>query len=98
MKRGYQTRDPLFNVYAMANSLPHGRLGLTVSKRVSARAVDRNRVRRQVRDAYRLSQGRLAGFDVVVMAKSAATQAGGPALRESLVQHWDQIARQCKRS
>lgn len=98
MKRGHQTRDAFFNVYVISNALSHGRLGLTVSKRVSARAVDRNRVKRQIRESYRSRREQLAGLDVVVMAKTAAGQAGNPDLRESLIQHWEQIARQCKKS
>lgn len=98
MKRGRQTRDALFNVYALSNTLSYGRLGITVSKRVSPRAVGRNRVKRQIRESYRSHHTQLAGFDVVVMATTAAGRAGNPALRQSLVQHWEQIVLRCKPS
>jgi ribonuclease P protein component len=98
MKRGRQTRDTLFKVYAHSNALSYGRLGITVSKQVSRRAVDRNRVKRQIRESYRLCHEQLAGLDVVVMATGTAGQAGNPALRQSLKQHWEQIALRCKPS
>jgi ribonuclease P protein component len=47
------------------------RLGLVVPKKVLARAVDRNRLRRILREAFRLSQAELGGLDVVIRLKSA---------------------------
>lgn len=98
MKRGSRTRDELFSVFAIANSLPQGRLGLAVSKKVSPRAVDRNRIKRHVRESFRSHQETLAGLDVVVMANPAAKQSAPPALRDSLNQHWERIIRQCRKS
>ncbi|MHB1942693.1 MAG: ribonuclease P protein component [Acidiferrobacteraceae bacterium] len=71
------------------------RLGITVSRKVSKRAVDRNRIKRQVRESFRLNWRRIDGFDVVVTAQPAAAQAEGPALRRSLEQHWDRLHQRC---
>ncbi len=98
MKRGCRVRDELFSVFAIANNLSHGRLGLAVSKKVSMRALDRNRIKRHVRESFRLCQGNLAGLDIVVMANPAAKQSAPPALRDSLNQHWERIVRQCRKS
>ncbi len=98
MKRGSRTRDELFSVFAIANSLPRGRLGLAVSKKVSLRAVDRNRIKRHVRESFRAHQEALVGLDVVVMANPAAKQSAPPALRDSLNQHWERTIRQCRKS
>lgn len=40
-------------------------------KKVLARAVDRNRLRRILREAFRLSQTELGGLDVVIRLKAA---------------------------
>ena len=57
------------NVYARRNGLGRPRLGLAVSRRVGP-AVFRNRVKRRVREAFRLLQHDLPrGYDLVVRAR-----------------------------
>lgn len=58
-------------VHGAPNGLEHARLGLSVSRRVG-NAVVRNRVKRRIREAFRLSQHELPrGLDLVVVARSA---------------------------
>jgi ribonuclease P protein component len=53
------------------------RLGITVSNRVSGKAVVRNRVKRWVRESYRRMSGLVpAGLDLVVVARPTATGRG----------------------
>jgi ribonuclease P protein component len=42
------------------------RLGILVSRRHAALATDRNRIKRCIREAFRLEQASLAGLDVLV--------------------------------
>ena len=56
-------------VFCIPNNLPHGRLGLSVSRKVG-NAVRRSRVKRMLREAFRLTQDeRPVGFDLVVVAR-----------------------------
>ncbi|NKI35709.1 ribonuclease P protein component [Wenzhouxiangella sp. XN79A] len=64
------------------------RLGMTVSKRVARRAVERNRVRRQIRESFRLHRPELARLDFVVRALPSAAGADNPELRRSLNELW----------
>jgi len=55
------------------------RLGLIVPKRILQRAVDRNRVKRVLREWFRHSRERLAGRDCVIRLTPARTK--GPAIK-----------------
>lgn len=87
-RTGRRIRDSLFSVHTRANSLGHARLGLTVSRRVSKKAVVRNRIKRCVRESFRSTQSTLDGLDLVVIAQPNAGAADMAALRESLQRHW----------
>lgn len=92
MKDGKRTRDEYFTVYARDNGFAHGRLGMAVARKVSTAAVCRNRLRRQIRESFRLHQHALAGLDIVVMANARAAAADNPALRVALNTHWKRLA------
>ena len=62
-------------VYFRPNKFGHNRLGVTVSAKLG-HAVVRNRARRRLRETYRLNETRLkSGFDIVIVARSAAAEA-----------------------
>ena len=62
-------------LYARRNHLSQNRIGLTVSKKLGG-AVVRNRVRRRLREIYRLNEERFApGWDIVVVARSRCVNA-----------------------
>jgi ribonuclease P protein component len=53
-------------VMVRPNQVGHARLGMIVAKRLLARAVDRNRVKRCVRESFRLVLPELPACDFVV--------------------------------
>ena len=57
-------------LYARRNRMNTNRVGVTVSKKLG-HAVVRNRVRRRLREVYRLNETRFSpGWDIVVVARS----------------------------
>jgi len=67
-RRIARTAGPL-RVFGRPNGLSHSRLGLNVSRRVG-HAVRRNRVKRMLREAFRLTQQEWPGaYDVIVVAR-----------------------------
>ena len=74
-REGARARSELLTVVVLENGRAYSRLGLSVGKRVSKRAVDRNRVRRVFREAFRLARADLpVGLDVVLIAPPGATR------------------------
>ena len=66
LRTGTARRTDRFRLSARPNALPYARLALVVPKRFAPRAVDRNRVRRLIRETFRLNQLHFAGQDLVV--------------------------------
>jgi ribonuclease P protein component len=76
-----------------ANTLGRPRLGMAVSRKAVARAVDRNRIKRIVRESFRARQAELGGWDVVILARAGAAKITRSALRAELEQHWNRLKR-----
>ena len=63
-----ESRGPL-TILARPNDLPHARLAIQTSRRVGT-AVRRNRIRRLLREAFRLMQHDLPrGYDLVIVVR-----------------------------
>lgn len=68
--RGKSAAMPSLVLYVRRNGRKENRLGLTVSTKVG-KAVVRNKVRRRLREIYRLHQAELdRGWDLVAVARS----------------------------
>ena len=91
-RKGGRARAGLLRARLRPNGRRHGRLGLAVSLKAARTAVVRNRVRRQLRESFRINQRRLAGLDVVV---SLSRPGAGAAidLRPQLPRLWSEVVR-----
>lgn len=81
-----------FHAEASASDRDTARVGLAVSRRVSKRAVVRNRIKRQVRESFRHNLGTLPSFDVMVVARGSAATQENAVLRADLERLWQRLA------
>ena len=77
-RRLYQTSgqaDGYLVLYARRNRSDCNRVGITVGKKLG-KAHIRNRIRRRIREVYRLNEDKFQpGWDIVVVARSRAVEA-----------------------
>ena len=73
--KGKSGVSPCLVVYCRPNRRENNRLGVTVSAKLG-HAVVRNRVRRRLREIFRLSQPEMKqGYDIILVARSRAVKA-----------------------
>jgi ribonuclease P protein component len=93
--RGRRFGNGFFAVTARPNDIGGPRLGLAVSVKNAGNSVERNRLRRTIRESFRLHQHDLPAVDIVVSARGRAREAPGAELRTSLVALWKKVTEQC---
>ncbi len=91
-----RSSDDYFRMMARVNDIQKHRLGMAVSKKACAKAVDRNRIKRVVRENFR---NRMIGtvtdksLDIVILPTSQAANQSNKILDESLSIHWQKLIR-----
>jgi len=89
-RSSFRSVDNKFLVLAQRNGLVIARLGLAISKRRINKAVERNRVKRLIRESFRHQKIDLGGLDVVVIAQKNISFKDGD-ITKSLSIHWEQV-------
>ena len=82
-----------FTFLIRENTISHARLGLAIAKKSAKRAVDRNRIKRVIRESFRHLQHDLPNIDVVIMCRPAAVDLNSKKMRKQLDRQWAYICR-----
>ena len=93
--RGKRLGNSHFGATVQPNALGLARLGLAVASKPFGGSVPRNRIRRLIRESFRLRQHELPDVDLVISARPRAKDATAAELRASLDGLWDKIKVQC---
>ncbi len=72
------------------------RIGFAVAKKQLKRAVDRNRVKRLLRESFRLHQNELPATDIVVMVRFKILRLTNQQIFARLDKHWRKVIKQCE--
>lgn len=82
-----------FLILAAPNNLGHARVGLIFSKKNLKLAVQRNRIKRQVRETFRNQQD-LPALDIIVLGRQGLAQLENPAVHSALDDIWRRVKKQ----
>lgn len=74
------------------NGLGYPRLGLAIAKRQVRFAVERNRLKRLIRESFRGAKQQLSDLDIVIMARRKARVADNAVVYASLARHWESLS------
>lgn len=89
-----RSADRYWTILYRTNEVGVARLGMAVAKKRAKRAVDRNRLKRIIRESFRC-QRKLPGVDIVVLPRDPSVKASSAELSKSLNEHWLRIAKKC---
>lgn len=88
----------MFIVVSCRNEFSHARLGMAIAKRYVPLSVERNRVRRIIRESFRHYQADLKAVDIVVFTQKALHQQSNTCLQEDLNDQWQTLLTSQKHS
>lgn len=74
------------------------RIGFALTKKAVKHAVDRNRIKRVLRESFRLNQSQLAPVDIIVLARRGASDLDNSALHKLADDLWIRLEKSQKKS
>lgn len=91
-RAGVKLGNPYFRIFGCINEVEHARIGLIISKKNVKKSVERNRIKRIIRESFRLNKHQLLG-DIIVLVYNKANDAENQTLRENLDNLWKRFQR-----
>jgi len=89
----YKVSNRQFLLLARSNTLGRSRIGLVIAKKHVPLAVQRNRIKRLLRTAFRLNQQALGTLDIVVLARNKPAELDNKTLTHQINKLWSDLAR-----
>lgn len=89
--------DQTILILARPNNLGHSRLGFVISKKNVRQAVKRNRVRRIIRESFRLNQHNLPAVDMIILARSGLGELENEQIHKLMKKCWSRLINKSKK-
>ncbi len=89
----FRASHPNLLILARPGQGPHVRLGLVIAKKHIRKAVQRNRIKRLVREYVRLHQTQLGAIDAVFLARRGLDELENDELQRLLHKQWSRVAK-----
>ena len=83
--------NPNFTLLVRANSLGYPRLGLAIAKKSVKLAVNRNRIKRLIRESFRHEITDLPSIDIIAMCRTSAVELPSSEISTQLETQWRYI-------
>jgi ribonuclease P protein component len=93
----FKVSRPQLLILAIRHGNVNPRLGLVIAKKNIRLAVQRNRVKRLIRESFRHHQHLLTGLDIVILARKGLDAADNAATTQLLETLWQDLVRRHKR-
>lgn len=90
--------SPQLTLLARINTSDNPRLGITLPKKRVKHAHDRNRLKRIIRESFRLQRHTFPNIDIVVVGKSGLDKLSNQELFSLLSKLWKKLASRCEKS
>lgn len=75
------------------NGLDHPRIGMVIGKKSVKLSVERNRLKRLIRESFRLHQALMGGWDIVVVARKGIAESNNVEITRQFGKFWKRIQR-----
>jgi ribonuclease P protein component len=89
--------DGVFILLACLNQSGYPRLGLAITKKKIKTAVARHKIKRLIRESFRIHKAQLSGLDIVAMSNSNAVELQNDECFTRLHQLWLKLAQRCRK-
>jgi ribonuclease P protein component len=90
--------SPQITLLARFNTSNNPRMGITLAKKRVKHAHDRNRLKRVIRESFRLERHSFPNIDIVVVGKSGLDKLSNQELFSLMSKLWKKLASRCEKS
>ncbi len=90
-RQGKRLSTPYFILAFHRNTVDNPRLCISVGRKHIARAVDRNRIKRIIRESFRQHRATLKNIDIIIIINKRVLTLDKKALRQWIDQQWQKL-------